>query len=110
MNGASLMPWQTRKPATEARRRQIVAEAGGRCVCCGETTFEFLTIEHVNGNGNAERKQRAGDTGRLNATRMLIKAAKAGIDGRRYALLCANCNAARANWGRCPHERGGGGQ
>jgi len=27
------------------------------CVCCGETTYEFLTIDHIDGNGNEHRRQ-----------------------------------------------------
>lgn len=29
---------------------------GGGCSCCGETTYEFLTIEHKNGQEKAARR------------------------------------------------------
>ena len=29
-----------------------------KCACCQETRIEFLTIDHINGNGSKERQQR----------------------------------------------------
>ena len=33
------------------KRRQLVLEYyGGACVCCGETAYEFLEVDHRNGD------------------------------------------------------------
>ena len=67
--------------------------------CCGETGFEFLTVDHINNDGNEHRRQ--------------IKAAfgiygwleKNGFPKDGLQLLCWNCNMGkRANGGTCPHQ------
>ena len=37
-------------------RAKMIKAYGGKCVCCGETIPEFLTIDHINNDGNEERK------------------------------------------------------
>ena len=39
-----------------ALRKSILEKYGHECKCCGESTYEFLAIDHVNGKGNKERK------------------------------------------------------
>lgn len=70
-----------------------------RCACCGEPDIRFLTIDHINGNGNKHRKSSGCRTGSI-FYRWLIKAGMP--DG--YQVLCYNCNNARAWYGTCPHQ------
>ncbi|MBA7506554.1 hypothetical protein ES706_05245 [subsurface metagenome] len=68
-----------------------------RCACCGEPDIRFLTIDHINGNGNQHRKSiGAGST----FYDWLIRAGMP--EG--YQVLCYNCNIARAWYGICPHQ------
>ena len=38
-------------------RMEVFDHYGNKCVCCGESQHEFLTIDHINGGGNIERKK-----------------------------------------------------
>lgn len=69
------------------------------CACCGDNHYEFLTIDHMNGGGNAHRKQFGSD--RRGVHRQLKK--EGYPPG--YQVLCHNCNSAKAIYGECPHER-----
>lgn len=84
------------------RIRQRVLDAyGNRCACCGETTPEFLSVDHVNNDGEAHRRELKG-YGRA----IYAWLAKQGYpqDGR-FQLLCHNCNMAKGLYGACPHTR-----
>lgn len=82
-------------------RQNILDHYGNRCVCCGETTNEFLCIDHINGGGNQHRKS--------------LKIMSAGssfytwIIKNNYPddlqILCHNCNMAKGFYGICPHQR-----
>ena len=77
-------------------QRQIILKAyGSACVCCGEKHPEFITIDHINGDGHIHRKTFGG-----NIYAYLIKH-KFPKDN--FRLLCFNCNNARAFYGFCPH-------
>ncbi len=86
----------------EARRKQLRAEMileyGSKCACCGESTWEFLTLDHVNGDGAKHRKE-------MNRSGVEIYALlkKQGWPKDRYRLLCMNCNFAIGRCGYCPH-------
>jgi hypothetical protein len=80
-------------------RELVVAKYGGACACCGESEQRFLTIDHVNNDGHAERLALANNSVRL--TYKLHKMPRSD----RYQLLCFNCNCGRAlNKTICPHE------
>lgn len=87
------------------QRRQIRAETlsayGNRCVCCGESTPEFLSIDHVYNDGTKHRKSI-----KRNAGWVFYKWLKDnGYPQDRYQILCFNCNLAKAFFGGCPHAR-----
>lgn len=97
-----------KRVAASKLRREIKREvlghyAGGdpKCVCCGETILEFLTIDHLNGGGSRQREQ-------LNCRRNTISffrwLRKNGYPSG-YQTLCMNCNSAKSWWGECPHKR-----
>lgn len=33
-------------------RMHVLNHYGGKCVCCGTTTMEFLSIDHINDGGS----------------------------------------------------------
>jgi hypothetical protein len=80
-------------------RLAFIEHYGGKCQCCGETTIEFLTIEHVNGGGRQERKT-------MNSEHLMRKLRREGWpDDGKYSVLCFNCNAAIGIYGYCPHQQ-----
>jgi hypothetical protein len=89
------------KVRNDALRAEVLAAYGRRCVCCGETTAEFLSIDHVNGRGTKHLKE-LNLTGR--AFYLWLK--RQSFPQDEYRLLCHNCNIARGHHGQCPHERG----
>lgn len=80
-------------------RTEVYAAYGGpRCVCCGETYLEFLTLDHVNGGGTKHRAI-VGTGDKLH--RWLRKHGfPAG-----FRVLCFNCNYAVFRYVVCPHQR-----
>jgi hypothetical protein len=69
-----------------------------RCACCGESTLEFLTIDHTDGDGATHRKE-IGAGSHTTVYRWLRK----NNYPPGYQVLCMNCNAAKAWHGKCPH-------
>jgi len=84
------------------RNRTIVIEAyGGKCTCCGESTPEFLAIDHINGRDKGPRGQGDNKLG----FQMYAWLIRNKFPKHNYRLHCSNCNNARAWFGICPHER-----
>lgn len=68
---------------------------GGCCKCCGEENPSFLTADHINRDGNVERKR-----GRGVKYKDLIRSFRKDIQ-----ILCFNCNCGRElHDGICPHK------
>lgn len=85
--------------------RSAVLEAYGGpvCACCGEREEAFLTLDHIENNGAAERLKIAG---RRNAAGIhtYMWLLKHGFPPG-YQVLCMNCNfGKRMNNGVCPHR------
>lgn len=77
----------------------ILDNYGKECVCCGETIFEFLTIDHFYNNGGLDRKKFKNSH---NFYRFLKKRGFPKNLG--LQILCFNCNIAKGFHGKCPHE------
>jgi hypothetical protein len=85
------------KRAFYARQRsEMIVRLGGKCACCGITEQRFLSVDHINGDGNSDRKM----FGRQ--ARQAVKAS--GFDRAKYQVLCHNCNLAKGFYGQCPHK------
>jgi hypothetical protein len=82
-------------------RERIIAIYGSKCTCCGESIYEFLSIDHIGGGGNKHRKQSA-----LSSTGYYLSIMKEGYSPDKYRLLCFNCNQAIGLYGICPHKKG----
>ncbi len=77
-----------------------------KCNCCGETTIPFLSIDHVNNNGNEHRRQ---VFKRNSAGNMWVWVSSQNSKGLLkkddFQILCHNCNHGRhINGGICPHQ------
>lgn len=84
----------------EQTRTDVLLAYGHRCHCCGESTREFLGVDHIKGGGNQHRK-RTGLTGR----RFYAWLKRQGFPRDDFRLLCHNCNFAKGLYHHCPHEQ-----
>lgn len=81
-------------------KRRVMDAYGGVCQCCGESMLEFLTLDHINNDGNEHRKTLKGFGAGTALYRLLEK--QGWPEG--FQTLCMNCNWARHwNNGICPH-------
>lgn len=84
-------------------REQVFAAYGGwKCTCCGETEKLFLSIDHIENNGAAERRAGLYKGGGSAFYAWLRK--QNFPPG--YQVLCMNCQVGKhKNGGVCPHNR-----
>lgn len=81
-------------------RQEVLSHYGGdppRCECCGEGRFEFLSIDHIGGGGNAHRKAEG-------SGQMVYRDLKRRGYPPGFRVLCHNCNQAFGYNGYCPHQ------
>lgn len=71
-----------------------------RCMCkgCNEKYVEFMSIDHMNGNGNKHRKELLGKGITIYIWLLRNNFPKG------YRVLCHNCNISLGHYGYCPHE------
>lgn len=79
-------------------RAAILGAYGCKCACCGESHPYFLTLDHINNDGNVDRET-------LKDHQIYAKAKREGFPKDKYQLLCWNCNLAKAHYGKCPHQQ-----
>lgn len=83
-------------------RETVFKGYGDQCICCGESTPDFLVIDHVNRDGAKHRR-----SGEHALGTVLFKWVIANNFPDSLRILCANCNTGREkNGGICPHETG----
>lgn len=73
----------------------VIRHYGGRCACCGEAHSEFLSVDHINGDGAQHRR-----VVKTNIYQWLLR----NNFPEGFRLLCMNCNFARGKFRFCPHE------
>lgn len=94
-------PWylrtlETRRSKAAALKDSVFAAYGGACACCGENEPEFLSVDHVNGDGAAHRKE-------IGIGRLYEWLKKHGFPREVFQVLCWNCNRAKSDGAECPH-------
>lgn len=78
-------------------RLLIIKKLGEKCECCGESNTQLLSIDHINGGGNIEKKALRGKS--------YLKKLKHMTDIKtKYRCLCYNCNYCIGFWGKCQHK------
>ena len=82
------------------RRRQTIQAYGGKCECCGITNFEFLALDHPEGDGKKHRKE-LGKSGNS-----VVEWAIRNNFPKRVRVMCHNCNSSHGHYGYCPHKLG----
>lgn len=86
--------------ANSKLKDEIFSVYGKRCACCGEDHLEFLTIDHVRGDGAAHRRLIGQSTRHI-----YLWLKKNKFPRRGFRTLCMNCNFSRGVHGYCPHEK-----
>lgn len=91
---------EKRREAHRRRRLAALQAYGGEtptCVCCGEGTLLFLSLDHINGGGRQHRQETGGGGFYSWLKRHNYPAG--------FQILCHNCNLGRQlNSGTCPHQ------
>lgn len=88
------------KKYRERLRKEAVEAYGGKCVCCGESEYKFLELDHVNNDGNIHRQSGLLSVG-------LYKWLKDNDYPPSLQILCGNCHRAKTSFGTCPHQEEG---
>ena len=76
-------------------KKKVFAHYGNKCICCGDSHWEFLTMDHVDGGGHKHRKEVVGSH--------LYAWLKRNNFPPGFQLMCMNCNFAKGIFGKCPH-------
>lgn len=91
---------EKRRDARRKVRLEALQAYGGAapsCVCCGEGTLLFLSLDHINGGGGKHRQETGGGGFYSWLRRHNYPAG--------FRVLCHNCNLGRQiNGGTCPHQ------
>lgn len=75
-----------------------------RCTCCEEKQIMFLSLDHINNDGAAHKKELFGKSRRGGGTQLYQWAIKNNYPSN-LQVLCMNCNhGKRLNKGICPHK------
>ena len=92
----------TKKSQQKLRRKVVEYYSQGKmcCACCGEKTFMFLVIDHVENDGFKYK---------INGERQSSFAFWHFLETHHYPsgyqVLCQNCNFGKmSNGGECPHK------
>lgn len=78
--------WNIKNDSNRIQRRiKILLSLGGKCEICSENRLIFLVIDHKQGGGRIDQKERG--------TSWFVKAARNGtLTSDKYRVLCHNCN------------------
>lgn len=74
--------------STAGVHMKAIEVLGGKCARCGFDDIRALQIDHVNGGGRKDHRER----GQLTIYRGIIKAHAHGENITDFQVLCANCN------------------
>jgi len=99
------LPEQWKKWNRESRERlkaDMFAAYGDSCACCGERAPAFLTLDHVNRDGNVHRAK-LGGRNVASPRQILLDLKRQGWPKEGYRVLCINCNFATRFGALCPH-------
>lgn len=92
----------SKRASQKAKLQALEAYGGAFCACCGETQILMLTLDHIDQNGAAKRRDGEGSGDRI------YKILRSQGYPPGFRVLCRNCNYAVYfdPDHRCPHRRG----
>jgi hypothetical protein len=79
-------------------KKEVFAHYGNICACCGESIFELLCLDHINGGGTRQRRE----TGKHGST-FYAQLRRDGYPSG-FRILCYSCNHSFGAYGYCPHQ------
>lgn len=85
-------------------KEKAILGYGDKCKCCGESQMEFLTLDHIKGNGAKHRLKLFGRNGRLSGGYKMHRWVINNNFPKMIQVLCYNCNCAKGVNKYCPHE------
>ena len=109
----NIREWRKKHPKENKeifnRNKQKVRETvfnhyGKECVCCGER-YEFLTLDHIDGNGGKHRKEISPKGGYNRGGQVFYRWVIKNNFPNYLQALCWNCNLAKHIYGICPHQK-----
>lgn len=77
----------------------VIKNYGYVCACCGENNYQTLTIDHINNNGNLEKKDK-----KIFGTKFYSYLKSKNYPKDNYQLLCHNCNSCKGAYNICYHK------
>lgn len=80
---------------------ETIRRYGGVCQCCGISEPQFLTIDHMRGDGSEHRREIFGNN-KFAGSRFYRWLKKENWP-EGFQVLCFNCNVAKGKCGVCPH-------
>ena len=95
-----------RKIKHQVLRLEVFTAYGGAfCACCKESHLEFLSVNHLNGDGATHRKAMGWKDGTGGGGGNIYGWLKTRKFPPGFNILCMNCNFALGHSGYCPHTR-----
>lgn len=85
-----------------ANIRTAHLKLGGSCTCCGESTEEFLQIDHI--EGKQDPIYYIHRVVNKKSYSVVVHVLKLEHPEHYYRLLCSNCNHSLGVRGYCPHR------
>jgi len=76
---------------------EVIGAYGGKCACCGETRKEYLTIDHIDGNGRKHKREMGFQD--------IYHWLRQNNYPEGFQVLCFNCNSGKGNYSVCPHNK-----
>ena len=86
-------------------KTQIMQHYGNKCNCCGEDTFEFLSIDHINDDGSKHRKEISPKYHHHIPNTVIYRWIIKNNYPDDFQILCFNCNTAKHYHKICPHKK-----
>lgn len=87
----------TRAVENRKIKQEVIDNYGGICACCKISQIEFLSIDHINGDGGAHRREI-----KKPGSQMYFWLKKNNYPSG-FRVLCYNCNLSLGFYGYCPH-------
>jgi hypothetical protein len=77
-------------------RDEVIDAYGGKCKCCDETRKEYLSIDHIDGNGNKQKREIG-----VRTPQEFYCWLKENNYPEEFQVLCFNCNCGKRNCSVC---------
>jgi hypothetical protein len=88
------------KTKLDAVKSEVFEHYGSRCNCCKEVGIEFLTVDHIDNDGNKHLNR----SGRRYKGNQLYAWLRRNSYPSGFQILCYNCNCAKNFYKVCPHQ------